>query len=93
MQGAKKDGNGDDEAEATPAGPTDPREVEQWDMTMNKADQAHKITHGSRNVLVGVLDSGIDADHSDLFANLDVANSVNCTDAVGVRHAHAQQRL
>ena len=60
---------------------SDPREAEQWDMQMIKADQAHKITDGSRNVLVGVLDSGIDADHPDLVANLDVANSVSCIDA------------
>ncbi|MGG5259042.1 S8 family peptidase [Phycicoccus avicenniae] len=61
--------------------PTDPREVEQWDMQMIKADHAHDITDGSRKVLVGVLDSGIDADHPDLVANLDVRSSVNCTDS------------
>ncbi|MEW1952290.1 S8 family serine peptidase [Terrabacter sp. NPDC080008] len=80
-QGAKKPFNGDVESDPTPAATTDPREGEQWDLKMIKADQAHKITDGSRNVLVGVLDSGIDADHPDLVANLDVANSVNCTDA------------
>ncbi len=61
--------------------PTDPREVEQWDMQMIKADHAHDVTDGSRKVLVGVLDSGIDADHPDLVANLDVRKSVNCTDS------------
>ena len=80
-KGAKKPVNGDLESPATPAVATDPREGEQWDLQMIKADQAHKITDGSRNVLVGVLDSGIDADHPDLVANLDVANSVNCVDA------------
>lgn len=80
-KGAKKPANGDIEAETTPAATTDPRESEQWDMQMIKADKAHEITDGSRNVLVGVLDSGIDADHPDLVANLDVRNSVNCTDS------------
>ena len=43
-----------------PATAADPREGEQWDMQMIKADQAHAVTDGNRNVLVGVLDSGID---------------------------------
>ena len=80
-QGAKKPTNGDVEAPTTPAETTDAREGEQWDMKMIKADQAHAVTDGSRNVLVGVLDSGIDPDHPDLQANIDVANSVNCTEA------------
>ena len=79
---AKVKANGDIASAPTPfTGTPDPREVEQWDMQMIKADQAHKITDGNHNVLVGVLDSGIDPDHPDLAANIDVADSVNCTDA------------
>jgi len=59
----------------------DPREAEQWDMKVIKADQAHQVSDGSSDVLVGVLDSGIDPDHPDLAANIDTATSVNCTDA------------
>ena len=59
----------------------DPREGEQWDMKVIKADQAHEVSDGSRDVLVGVLDSGIDPDHPDLAPNIDVESSVNCTDA------------
>jgi len=68
-----------DAAEGTPA--PDPRESEQWDMTQIKADQAHAITDGSRRVLVGVLDSGVDDAHPDLAPNFDAKDSVNCTDA------------
>ncbi len=83
--GYKKDAtkkvNGDVSTGNSPAVAADPREGEQWDMVQIKADQAHKITDGSRNVLVGVLDSGIDPDHPDLKTNIDVKDSVNCTDA------------
>ena len=68
-------------SERTLAVAPDPREAEQWDMQMIKADQAHEITDGSRKVVVGVLDSGIDPDHPDLAANIDVRDSVNCSDA------------
>lgn len=59
----------------------DPRESEQWDKALIKANLAQQVTDGSRNVLVGVLDSGIDPNHPDLKANIDVASSVNCSNA------------
>ncbi|MGW6201757.1 S8 family peptidase [Kribbella sp. NPDC055110] len=68
--------NAIEEAEATPV--PDPREGEQWDMTQIKADQAHAITDGSHNVLVGINDSGVDDTHPDLAPNFDAADSVSC---------------
>lgn len=68
--------------DAQDAGPAaDPREAEQWDMAMIKADRAHQLTDGSRGVLVGVLDSGIDASHPDLKPNIDAADSASCIGA------------
>jgi len=81
QQGAKKPANGDLPAEAAPAVAADPNEAAQWDMQMIKADQAHAVTDGSRNVVVGVLDSGIEATHPDLAPNIDAADSVSCVDA------------
>jgi subtilisin family serine protease len=63
-------------SDATPV--PDPRETEQWDMVQIKADQAHAVTDGSRNVLVGINDSGVDDTHPDLAPNFDAADSVNC---------------
>jgi subtilisin family serine protease len=63
---------GDDTAE--------PLNSQQWDMRMIKADKAHLATDGNRDVTVGVLDSGIEADHPDLAANIDPAQSVSCVD-------------
>lgn len=83
QKGHAKPANGDlSDALVTPAAPApDPRESEQWDMVQIKADQAHQVTDGDRNVLVGVLDSGIDPDHPDLAPNIDVAESVSCVGA------------
>lgn len=66
------------ETAAAPA--PDPRENEQWDMTQIKADQAHKVTDGSRRVVVGINDSGVDDAHPDLAPNFDAKNSVSCVD-------------
>ncbi len=64
---------------SSPAGTLDPLEPEQWNNAMIKADQAHRITDGDRKVTVAVVDSGIEADHPDLQANVVPALSVNCT--------------
>jgi subtilisin family serine protease len=60
-----------------PVAPAD-RTGEQWDMALIHADDAHRIDEGSRDVVVGVLDSGIDPNHPDLRAALDPALSAGC---------------
>jgi lantibiotic leader peptide-processing serine protease len=62
----------------------------QWDMRQIKAPQAHAITGGSPSVLVGDIDTGVDFNHPDLRANLDVANSANCVSGAAVQGLAAQ---
>ncbi|GAB3159070.1 S8 family serine peptidase [Amycolatopsis stemonae] len=50
----------------------------QWDMKMINAGGARGGQEGSRDVVVGVLDSGIDPDHPDLGAALDRDDSAGC---------------
>ena len=73
-----------------PATDTDNLSGLQWDMRQIHAPQAHAITGGSPAVLVGDIDTGIDFDHPDLVANIDVANSVNCVTGTPVAGLAAQ---
>jgi subtilisin family serine protease len=57
----------------------EPLAPNQWDMRLIRADAANGVSGGSRNTLVGVLDSGIEATHPDLAPNIDPADSVGCT--------------
>ncbi|GAC1512909.1 MAG: S8 family serine peptidase [Candidatus Dormibacteraceae bacterium] len=54
----------------------------QWDMTQIKAFAAQEITKGSRKVLVGDIDTGLDYTHPNLKANVDFKNSVSCIGGV-----------
>jgi subtilisin family serine protease len=72
---------GPDEASAEPGQPRD--EVGrlaplQWDMKQIHAPEAHQVTQGSRKVLVGIIDTGIDYTHPNLAPNLDFDDSVSC---------------
>jgi len=58
--------------------PSGQRSGEQWDMDLIKAPAAHQISTGSKSVVVGVLDSGIDPHHPDLVPALAPELSAGC---------------
>ncbi len=62
----------------SPVSDTDTLSPLQWDMVQIHAPEAHAITGGSADVVVGDIDTGLDATHPDLAANVDFANSVSC---------------
>jgi len=50
--------------------PDDPRYSDLWGMDMIGAPKAWDIQTGSSDVLVGVIDTGVDANHPDLLSNI-----------------------
>ena len=63
-------------------GPGDPLSFRQWDMDQIHAPQAHKISTGSKSVLVGFLDSGVDVTHPDLVGQVNASASASCLGGV-----------
>jgi lantibiotic leader peptide-processing serine protease len=66
----------------TPATDADTLSGLQWDMRQIHAPEAHAVTGGSRAVLAGDLDTGVDWSHPDLAPNIDFANSTSCVGGV-----------
>ncbi|MGW4565089.1 S8 family peptidase [Streptomyces sp. NPDC004561] len=56
----------------------EPMEADQWDLRAIGADQAARINPGSRNVTVGVIDTGVDDTHPDIAPNFSASQSANC---------------
>ncbi|KYH32894.1 S8 family peptidase [Neomoorella mulderi] len=67
--------------------PDDPYFEKQWGMAKIQAPDAWKVTKGSREVKIAILDSGIDQDHEDLrtqiVANVDFTPSKTVDDKFG----------
>ena len=51
----------------------------QWDMRQIHTSEAHAITGGSPDIVVGDIDTGLDFTHPDLAPNYDAAASADCT--------------
>ena len=62
---------------AAAVGPADPLDAKLWGMRMIKADEAHATSLGNAKVRVGVMDTGVQADHPDLQRNFDYTTSRN----------------
>lgn len=57
----------------------DPAEQRRWDDQAVHAAEARAVQPGSPDVLVGVLDSGVDATHPDLASQVDPTASAGCS--------------
>ncbi len=77
---AANEGSGAQSA-ATPAAGSDAEPLSglQWDMEQINAFAAHKISGGSRDVVVGDLDTGLDFTHPDLAPNYRPELSADCS--------------
>jgi len=65
------------------ASPTDePLWSQQWDMRAIGVEAAHQVSQGSKDVVVGVLDSGIDMRNPDLASQVDTSLSASCLGGV-----------
>ncbi|SCG35867.1 S8 family peptidase [Micromonospora humi] len=69
-------------ADATGDPTREPLYGQQWDMDMIHLPQAHAVTTGRPDVIVGVLDSGISSTHPDLATQIAKDESTSCVGGV-----------
>ncbi|MBX2976714.1 MAG: S8 family serine peptidase, partial [Ignavibacteriaceae bacterium] len=50
--------------------PNDPEYIAQWGLAKVKAAEAWDISKGDTNIVIGIIDTGVDWDHPDLAANI-----------------------
>ncbi|MCX2971307.1 MULTISPECIES: S8 family serine peptidase [Streptomyces] len=60
----------------------EPLESLQWPLAQINAPEAHRISEGSRDVTVAVIDTGVDDTHPDLAPNFSARQSANCVGGV-----------
>ena len=68
----------------TTTAPTDPLWASQWDMTKIAAPTAWTTQTDTHEIVVAIIDTGIDATHPDLSANVDSAHSFSCIGGICV---------
>lgn len=62
----------------------DPLDAGQWGLRMVQSDLSRAVQPGSHDVMVGVIDSGVDATHPDIAPNINLALSRNFTTDIPV---------
>jgi subtilisin family serine protease len=81
-QPAEADGPPPGDLPNSPSTDADPLWSLQWDMRQIHTPEAHAITGGSPQVVVGDIDTGLDYTHPDLAPNVDFSRSVSCLGGV-----------
>lgn len=76
------DAAGDVQIAAVPVPGSDSLSGLQWDMDQIFAPAARSLNGGSRSIVVGDIDTGLDYTHPDLATNVDFANSVSCVGGI-----------
>jgi len=78
LDNGQLDASGATDGQLSAPAPGDTLSTLQWDMPQIHAFDAQAITSGSKSVLAGDIDTGLDFTHPDLAPNVDFANSVSC---------------